>query len=148
MIRRPPRSTLFPYTTLFRSLLGRARDESGAHPVAQQAGGVRGRVRLAELPAQELAQLAEWPAVACGIERRRLGGAEGAEVGGELLTPQQPLDGRRVEARLRPLGVRGEGLPDLRRVPAQGQTPEARVPGEAQAGPLLGRHPRELRVRE
>src|SRR2546427_7398970 len=24
MIRRPPRSTLFPYTTLFRSLLGRA----------------------------------------------------------------------------------------------------------------------------
>src|SRR5205807_2634851 len=90
-----------------------------------------GRVRLAELPAQELAQLAEWPAVACGIERRRLGGAEGAEVGGELLTPQEPLDGRRVEARLRPLGVRGQGLPDLRRIPAQGQTPEARVPGEA-----------------
>src|SRR2546429_7372442 len=25
MIRRPPRSTLFPYTTLFRSLLGRLR---------------------------------------------------------------------------------------------------------------------------
>src|SRR2546430_5367192 len=25
MIRRPPRSTLFPYTTLFRSLLGRDR---------------------------------------------------------------------------------------------------------------------------
>src|SRR5688572_32518352 len=27
MIRRPPRSTLFPYTTLFRSALGPARDE-------------------------------------------------------------------------------------------------------------------------
>src|SRR5260221_1996646 len=26
MIRRPPRSTLFPYTTLFRSLFGVARD--------------------------------------------------------------------------------------------------------------------------
>src|SRR3712207_9019294 len=26
MIRRPPRSTLFPYTTLFRSLDGRDRD--------------------------------------------------------------------------------------------------------------------------
>src|SRR5258708_24990639 len=26
MIRRPPRSTLFPYTTLFRSRLGGARD--------------------------------------------------------------------------------------------------------------------------
>src|SRR2546426_5561548 len=28
MIRRPPRSTLFPYTTLFRSLGGRARSGS------------------------------------------------------------------------------------------------------------------------
>src|SRR2546426_8569273 len=27
MIRRPPRSTLFPYTTLFRSLPGTASDE-------------------------------------------------------------------------------------------------------------------------
>src|SRR2546422_6916563 len=26
MIRRPPRSTLFPYTTLFRSLFGAAKD--------------------------------------------------------------------------------------------------------------------------
>src|SRR3989442_11765007 len=26
MIRRPPRSTLFPYTTLFRSIAGRAAD--------------------------------------------------------------------------------------------------------------------------
>src|SRR2546425_8522815 len=29
MIRRPPRSTLFPYTTLFRSI---ARDPSSLHP--------------------------------------------------------------------------------------------------------------------
>src|SRR3712207_8623401 len=29
MIRRPPRSTLFPYTTLFRSLAGIGRVESG-----------------------------------------------------------------------------------------------------------------------
>src|SRR3712207_7214047 len=29
MIRRPPRSTLFPYTTLFRSLLHREREEEG-----------------------------------------------------------------------------------------------------------------------
>src|SRR2546422_8267254 len=29
MIRRPPRSTLFPYTTLFRSLSGDADHESG-----------------------------------------------------------------------------------------------------------------------
>src|SRR3712207_8927519 len=30
MIRRPPRSTLFPYTTLFRSVLGRDRDRQDA----------------------------------------------------------------------------------------------------------------------
>src|SRR5205807_5483356 len=34
MIRRPPRSTLFPYTTLFRSLYGSAQLalETGHHP--------------------------------------------------------------------------------------------------------------------
>src|SRR6202453_5430498 len=41
MIRRPPRSTLFPYTTLFRSLLctasvqGRVLARGGGGPVAQ-----------------------------------------------------------------------------------------------------------------
>src|SRR2546430_11204280 len=30
MIRRPPRSTLFPYTTLFRSKSNRVRSRSGA----------------------------------------------------------------------------------------------------------------------
>src|SRR5438132_8894684 len=47
MIRRPPRSTLFPYTTLFRSRLddgGAAR--RGAPPVqAHGAGGHRARHR-------------------------------------------------------------------------------------------------------
>src|SRR3712207_8321936 len=46
MIRRPPRSTLFPYTTLFRS----ARDRPGGEPmesVARAAGSTRraGRTR-------------------------------------------------------------------------------------------------------
>src|SRR3712207_7809345 len=46
MIRRPPRSTLFPYTTLFRSHVGHARRRAaagGAHP-----GG--GRLRLGRVP--------------------------------------------------------------------------------------------------
>src|SRR3712207_8657503 len=50
MIRRPPRSTLFPYTTLFRS--GKAdpgeSDRLGGLPLqgaaARHAGGVRGGV--------------------------------------------------------------------------------------------------------
>src|SRR2546422_11724213 len=36
MIRRPPRSTLFPYTTLFRSILRPAAD-SGPHPLTDWA---------------------------------------------------------------------------------------------------------------
>src|SRR3712207_7492716 len=39
MIRRPPRSTLFPYTTLFRSgALG--GDDDGARGVREQRGGL------------------------------------------------------------------------------------------------------------
>src|SRR2546430_11305843 len=34
MIRRPPRSTLFPYTTLFRSVVGDDTRSRGALPVA------------------------------------------------------------------------------------------------------------------
>src|SRR3712207_8656647 len=46
MIRRPPRSTLFPYTTLFRSVRGVARDgdtrTGGAAPAGRrlERGGV------------------------------------------------------------------------------------------------------------
>src|SRR2546422_4205542 len=48
MIRRPPRSTLFPYTTLFRSLSDRrepARPAEPRHEVARLGarGGVVGR---------------------------------------------------------------------------------------------------------
>src|SRR2546429_3441466 len=42
MIRRPPRSTLFPYTTLFRSLrlhaLGIQRERAAAHDLAGRVG--------------------------------------------------------------------------------------------------------------
>src|SRR2546425_7569074 len=41
MIRRPPRSTLFPYTTLFRSLgVGRCGVEHIVLPVAREDGPV------------------------------------------------------------------------------------------------------------
>src|SRR3712207_9084948 len=36
MIRRPPRSTLFPYTTLFRSLLGDHREHPGEELVVDR----------------------------------------------------------------------------------------------------------------
>src|SRR6266536_1689102 len=34
MIRRPPRSTLFPYTTLFRSAIGRCIQERRRNPMS------------------------------------------------------------------------------------------------------------------
>src|SRR5256885_12997473 len=39
MIRRPPRSTLFPYTTLFRSHARRHRLHGRAHALRAHAGG-------------------------------------------------------------------------------------------------------------
>src|SRR5688572_31936206 len=48
MIRRPPRSTLFPYTTLFRSIFGNARvsplnaSASGDAPNGASLGGSNG----------------------------------------------------------------------------------------------------------
>src|SRR2546426_2543263 len=61
MIRRPPRSTLFPYTTLFRSLRRRARRRRGC--AAAGAEGLRthsGRARgvLGWLPGHRGAALA------------------------------------------------------------------------------------------
>src|SRR3712207_7648341 len=44
MIRRPPRSTLFPYTTLFRSAQRRS-DEAVQVLVAQAADGQRAHLR-------------------------------------------------------------------------------------------------------
>src|SRR5688572_18210620 len=68
MIRRPPRSTLFPYTTLFRSLgprpqLGGAARPSGKLGGCRRGGRVRGAVSVgAERPPQ--------PQTAAGYRRR------------------------------------------------------------------------------
>src|SRR5215208_7213754 len=48
MIRRPPRSTLFPYTTLFRSVGAVLQDRRG-QPVASQEGPDLGRLSLGRL---------------------------------------------------------------------------------------------------
>src|SRR3712207_7772075 len=56
MIRRPPRSTLFPYTTLFRSPATSALEPDGHHRADVDGGlerGALGRVDLL-LPAQHV----------------------------------------------------------------------------------------------
>src|SRR2546426_3388015 len=63
MIRRPPRSTLFPYTTLFRSVLcdlRRAAGRSGGRasgPLGTLAGGSDDRARAARRFGQPSAAL-------------------------------------------------------------------------------------------
>src|SRR3989442_2705279 len=59
MIRRPPRSTLFPYTTLFRSLPGPVRHARRApqtppSPWPSSRPGRRGRLRRSEEHTSEL----------------------------------------------------------------------------------------------
>src|SRR5437764_15455183 len=54
MIRRPPRSTLFPYTTLFRSAPGRSGGRgrgrrAGHSPARGRRGGARSEEHTSEL---------------------------------------------------------------------------------------------------
>src|SRR2546425_7054720 len=64
MIRRPPRSTLFPYTTLFRSPAAPARgpapaEVDGAEDLpAEAVGRARPRLRVAARAGRVLAQVA------------------------------------------------------------------------------------------
>src|SRR3712207_8158560 len=93
MIRRPPRSTLFPYTTLFRS---------GQRPGRRPHGQLR--VRAADLVARAPDRFRRWgPAArAAAVPGHAAGG------GRRLVGPADLRDGRRA-ARRRTLGsaVRG-----------------------------------------
>src|SRR3712207_7875938 len=59
MIRRPPRSTLFPYTTLFRSSLNRDRDELARKSEALSAEEMRRQLERLTREQNELRQQAE-----------------------------------------------------------------------------------------
>src|SRR5438270_9676322 len=61
MIRRPPRSTLFPYTTLFRSQVSGRQDPDHRGVGAEGTGGGQGG--------------------AWGAERGEAGGGDGQEIG-------------------------------------------------------------------
>src|SRR2546426_10898732 len=85
MIRRPPRSTLFPYTTLFRSLLNQAK-HSGEGCAAAQRSLARALNRRAI--GQGVAEgYAELHHVSAGVRQRRhnaLGGIERRVPGGDV----------------------------------------------------------------
>src|SRR2546430_10469247 len=55
MIRRPPRSTLFPYTTLFRSSLDKLLEARGCtHHVARRALGSQVLARAGRVDVEQL----------------------------------------------------------------------------------------------
>src|SRR2546426_6123411 len=76
MIRRPPRSTLFPYTTLFRSRDLRRRDEHGALADRQVD-------RLARRPAAAVGTRHQAVLLALELDPGRRAEAEGARVAHE-----------------------------------------------------------------
>src|SRR2546430_9355880 len=78
MIRRPPRSTLFPYTTLFRSLvaqLSHVRDPAGPYPrvaeIDDLGGGERkggsGQVRVGERSEEHTSELQSQSNLVCRL---------------------------------------------------------------------------------
>src|SRR2546426_11538197 len=136
MIRRPPRSTLFPYTTLFRSLevaLQRRQPRPCAlGPLDQHDGPVAHHVLEAEIlcfgrgPKAIAIDVIDEPAVRCRVlVNERVGGARGGaprppppadRLGGGGLPPTQPArepaHGRRpppATQRPPPPGERGRG---------------------------------------
>src|SRR2546430_12726851 len=71
MIRRPPRSTLFPYTTLFRSVLEHleSRDQSIGDPgdPIREAGGQDGVRRATERSEEHTSELQSQSNLVCRL---------------------------------------------------------------------------------
>src|SRR3712207_7297031 len=64
MIRRPPRSTLFPYTTLFRSLAGDLADDSNrGHVVGTVVSGILIGILVSRTVSGLVADVAGWRAI-------------------------------------------------------------------------------------
>src|SRR5260370_33462043 len=62
MIRRPPRSTLFPYTTLFRSLYAGARRKAAFRTILRGrfSGGIAGLIKSSGSCSKEELQKPRW----------------------------------------------------------------------------------------
>src|SRR3989449_11005446 len=95
MIRRPPRSTLFPYTTLFRS----DADEHGMIEVQHGVPAQRPAARRVGVAREEATQLRRQ-----ALEPRRpaVGARQRREPAGGGTHQRPPLSGEHVGARLRP----------------------------------------------
>src|SRR3712207_7136037 len=74
MIRRPPRSTLFPYTTLFRSLSlsleGKSGNELAKVPISSVGDGL-GKILAVSLLRDRFIQRG-WPVISQSVDWRNL----------------------------------------------------------------------------
>src|SRR2546430_13351471 len=118
MIRRPPRSTLFPYTTLFRSVLVEGDD------LAIEHGALDGqrRQRLDDLGIARGEVLA-----AAAVELHALAGALGQDAHAVVLDLEQPP-------------AAGEGLIDERRQRSEEHTSELQSQSNLVCRLLLDKH--------
>src|SRR2546430_16065077 len=104
MIRRPPRSTLFPYTTLFRSALGQIEDGGAVDALSAALKDPEPQTR--ELAAWALGQVEDADAVdplAVALKERepdaRVAAAWGLGQIGRPRTPQTRKEDPQGEAR-------------------------------------------------
>src|SRR3989454_8747300 len=100
MIRRPPRSTLFPYTTLFRSAIGaRAGAGVGVRAAHRAAARHRRRQPLGRGCGRGDGAGPEGPLGDCGVPGRRLQRGGVAPRPGRVRGSAQAPGGRRVVTR-------------------------------------------------
>src|SRR5258708_22170310 len=114
MIRRPPRSTLFPYTTLFRSC---AADRERDRAPPGRADGEGGRDRHARPPRGPVA------------DDPRLGGRSHAGWTARVVAPGHDLGGAR------PPAPRGFSNPEGRPPPPPGGPPRGAPPAPQTKSP-------------
>src|SRR6266516_6253985 len=103
MIRRPPRSTLFPYTTLFRSL-----DAGDIQAVA--ARGEVGGPRRSDAAQSKRGEGGTHPGPSRNSRRAEAAAEDGARASGEPGTDRQRRSGDGLVQRERNLGGQGAGI--------------------------------------
>src|ERR1051326_7725764 len=91
MIRRPPRSTLFPYTTLFRSVQVQTVDYVGVKEAASDVAGVATVHDVIEAAGENLVPLAASIVLAVGGQKIERGhDVSGYHVAGHTFLHQEP----------------------------------------------------------
>src|SRR2546430_5872108 len=79
MIRRPPRSTLFPYTTLFRSVASRVGTATGTAPSSRACSGYETQNGLGTRSEEHTSELQSQSNLVCRLlleKKKHCGSAE------------------------------------------------------------------------